>query len=295
MNPIGVIRHILQHPLNRDRSYGALRDYLGWQARSRLTSAAIRMPFVNDAVLMVRRGMHGATQNIYCGLADFEEMSFLLHLLRPGDLFVDVGANVGSYTALASAVCGARTIAFEPNPATWPDLQANIAANQLEDRVTAHQTGAGSKPGTLQFRANGTETSVASAPDGAGQTFESPVITLDGSLADASPALIKIDVEGFESDVLAGARRVLDDPQLLAVIMENNDECLKYGFTRDQSHRVMLSHGFRVAHYDPRQRKLDPLPGRDPASQNSIYVRDLEAASTRLASAATFTVKGQVI
>ena len=45
--------------------------------------------------------MHGVTGNVYCGLHDFAEMSFMLHLLRAGDLFADIGANVGSYTVLA--------------------------------------------------------------------------------------------------------------------------------------------------------------------------------------------------
>ena len=57
--------------------------------------------------------MYGATGNIYCGLHDFEEMSFLMHFLRAGDVFADVGVNVGAYSMLAASV-GARAIAFEP-------------------------------------------------------------------------------------------------------------------------------------------------------------------------------------
>lgn len=46
--------------------------------------------------------MTGATGNWYCGLQEYEDMSFVLHALRPGDLFVDVGANIGSYSILAA-------------------------------------------------------------------------------------------------------------------------------------------------------------------------------------------------
>ena len=59
----------------------------------------------------------GATGNIYAGLHEFADMAFTLHFLRPDDLFLDVGANIGSYTLLASGVCKARTISFEPDPA----------------------------------------------------------------------------------------------------------------------------------------------------------------------------------
>jgi predicted RNA methylase len=70
--------------------------------------------------------MTGATQKIYCSLQEFEDMALLLHVLRPGDLFVDVGANVGSYTILAAGVCGANVISIEPVPSTFTHLADNI-------------------------------------------------------------------------------------------------------------------------------------------------------------------------
>lgn len=58
-----------------------------------------------------------------------------LHFLRPGDLFLDIGANVGTYTVLASGVCGGKIMAFEPDPRTLRHLQRNIELNQLENLV----------------------------------------------------------------------------------------------------------------------------------------------------------------
>ncbi len=58
--------------------------------------------------------MTGATGNIYAGLHEFDDMAFFLHLLRPEDMFADVGSNIGSYTILASGVVGAKSVAFEP-------------------------------------------------------------------------------------------------------------------------------------------------------------------------------------
>ena len=62
------------------------------------------------------------TGNIYCGLVEFADMAFVLHVLRAGDLFVDIGANAGAYTLLASSVAGAKTTCFEPAPATYARL-----------------------------------------------------------------------------------------------------------------------------------------------------------------------------
>lgn len=57
--------------------------------------------------------MTGATGNIYVGLHEFEDMAFLLHVLRRTDLFVDVGANIGSYTILAGGAAGAKLLLNE--------------------------------------------------------------------------------------------------------------------------------------------------------------------------------------
>jgi len=66
----------------------------------RLVSGPILYPYVGNLSYLARPGMAGIVGNIYMGLEDFEEQSFLLHLLQPGDLFVDVGANMGAYSLL---------------------------------------------------------------------------------------------------------------------------------------------------------------------------------------------------
>ncbi len=104
-----ILKFVSSHPLTRDHKLKAYFRVLNWQLRSRLSSE-ICMPWIAGTKLVVKRGMTGATGNIYAGLHEFADMSFLLHFLRPNDLFVDVGANVGSYTVLASGVCKARSM-----------------------------------------------------------------------------------------------------------------------------------------------------------------------------------------
>jgi hypothetical protein len=114
MSLFSTLRYILLHPLNKDTKWTALKRYVKWQIGSRLVPGAVLVPFVNDTVLAVSPGMTGATQYVYTGLNDFEDCAFLLHLLRTGDLFVDIGANVGVYTVLAAGVVGTDAIAIEP-------------------------------------------------------------------------------------------------------------------------------------------------------------------------------------
>ena len=95
--------------------------------------------------------MTGATGNIYTGLHEFTDMMLTLHFLRRGDLFLDIGANVGTYAVLASGVCGADTWAFEPDPGTVSDLKRNLAINGLEELVTVYDIALGASEGEVGF------------------------------------------------------------------------------------------------------------------------------------------------
>ncbi len=91
------------HPLNRNGRFAALGRWLRWQTATRLLPYPIVVPFVNEIRLVAERGMTGATGNYYCGLHEPEDMAFVLHFVRSGDVFYDVGANVGAYSLLAAA------------------------------------------------------------------------------------------------------------------------------------------------------------------------------------------------
>ena len=100
---------------------------------------------------------------------------------------------------------------------------------------------------------------------------------LDAVLQGQSPALIKIDVEGFETAVLAGAEQALADPGLLAVIMELNGGGARYGFDEDALHRDLSGRGFETFRYRPFERALESLQGARSGSGNTLYVRGCRA------------------
>lgn len=263
-----------------------------WQIGARLNPYPIVYPFTAKSKLLVARGMTGATGNLYCGLHEFAEMGFLLHLLRDTDLFVDVGANVGSYTILASAEVGARTLAVEPVPSTHEILKANISLNGVERLVDARNVGIGSSAGSIRFtRSLDTVNHVATQdePD----TIEVPIETLDNIVGDAAPILVKIDVEGYETEVLRGARRTIANPCLKAVIIELNGSGRRYGFGDNDIHRSLVESEFAPFTYDPFTRCLLPMVTFGP--QNTIYMRDRTFVEERVRSAPAITINNHVI
>ena len=291
-----MLRFITSHPLNRHRKIASVCRLVSWQLSSRIANGPVTVNFVNNARLLVRPGMTGATGNVYTGLHEFEDMAFVLHVLRTSDVFVDVGANVGSYTILASAGLGAKTIAFEPIPQTYKYLLDNIRLNSVDDLVTAHNLGIGSERGELAFTSGlDTVNHVLGSAESGVASSRIPVNTLDESLGHAHPAIIKVDVEGFESCVIEGAAKALGRDSLLAVIMELNGSGERYGFDEATLHARMLRYGFSPFAYEPFTRQLLSLNGKKSLSGNTLYIKNLQRVQARLASAQPFTVLGQRI
>lgn len=290
-----TLRFIWNHPLCRIRRWRALRDWLFWQTGSRLLPGAVAVPFVDDAVLLVEPGMTGATGNVYVGLAEFEEMAFVLHFLRKEDWFVDVGANIGAYTILASACVGARSISIEALPATFDKLMRNVAINGIADRVEAHNCALGERAGELSF-SSGLDTMNHVAVDGGGDVAV-PVRTLDELCGERTPALIKIDVEGYETAVVRGGEEIFSDPDQLAVIMELNGLSERYGFDDRELHERMLNYGYCQVTYNPFDRGIDIVESFQGSVGNIIYVRRIyvDHVRGRLYRSATFHVKGSGI
>ena len=102
---------------------------------------------MEESVLLIKKGMAGATGNIYTGLLECNDMAFVLHVLRSGDMFADVGANIGVYTILAAKNTGASVIAVEPVPATFSHLKNNVYLNDVSHLVNLCQVGVGNQSG----------------------------------------------------------------------------------------------------------------------------------------------------
>jgi len=122
----------------------------------------------------------------------------------PGAI-VDVGANIGVYTLNFRGITDAPVVAFEPDPASFALLAKTVADNGLRS-VTLRNVACGDAPGRLNFVSgiNGAVTA-----DNERGTGDVPVVRLDDALAGQPIALIKIDCEGYEWQVLNGCRDII--------------------------------------------------------------------------------------
>ena len=276
---------IVEHPLNRGRKVRALVEFVRWQVGSRLVWGPVVYPWVNGSRMIVHSGEDGLTGNIYCGLHEFAEMAYLLHVITPDDLFVDVGANVGAYTILACAAKGARGCCLEPVPSTFARLLDTLSINRLSGRVEALNVGASDAEGELWFTSDENCTNHV-VPEGEPRdgAVQVKVLPLDAVLANRRPAVLKIDVEGFETFVLAGANATLSQPTLHSVIMELNGSVARYGLGEHAILKTMAGHGFEACGYEPFSRTLTPLGDARSKSNNTVFVRDIPLAERLLKS-----------
>jgi FkbM family methyltransferase len=296
---IDTFRFIISHPLNRNNKRGALLRWFGWQIRSRLASGPLEVNFVNESKLLVKPGMTGATGNIYCGLHEFEPMAFVLHMLRKGDLFVDVGANIGSYTVLAGAVIGARCISIEPIPEAFGNLMQNIRINRLENLVQLYSCGVGKDDGVRRFTSDlDTMNRVAVDSDRCDQkTIQIEIRKLDAIIAGLKPTLVKIDVEGYETEVIASAGDILSEPTINAVIMELEGYGRRYGFDESMLHSRMIDYDFAPCSYAPFNRKLIVLDDNNKRYGNNLYIKkqNIDSVRERLLTAPPVHIHGKTI
>jgi FkbM family methyltransferase len=153
-------------------------------------------------------------------------------LIKPGDVIVDVGANVGYYSVHLSNLVGESGFvhAFEPDPKNYARLVRNLQLNGFDKRSRANQMAVSSSTGTAQFILtpaidSGWGRVAESAPAAGEQTINVQTTKLDDYLQSQnvrSVSFLKCDIEGHEFDFLAGAARTLEARAIGKVLIEYN-------------------------------------------------------------------------
>lgn len=290
---ISVLKNLLKHPLSKGNYFNVLKRFVGWQVARRFHDYPSIVPFVNDTRIIIKNHHHASTGNYYLGLMEFETMAFILHYLRVDDLFCDIGANIGSFTILASGAIGARSISFEPVPTTFKQLIRNISINEgMGDLVSCYNMGISDEEGELNFtNSNSAENHVCYSIEDS--SVPCNVTTLDCSILKHHPNVLKIDVEGFETKVIDGGNSLLKDDKLNVVIIELCGNGEKYNFDEQKLFKKIIEQGFSACKYNPFQRKLKIFTEYEKG--DFIFIRDLNLAEKRLRNDKTFKVHGILI
>ena len=205
-------------------------------------TGGIRIP-AHGIRYVVRPGTDDLYNVFPFGEGDVHEA--LLGPLRPGDVFVDVGANVGYYTVLGGIQVGpqGRVVAVEALPTTAEQLRRNVSINGLKN-VEIVQAAAYDRPGALQVRVPNSVFGMASVvtelrtQNGGDTVTTIPAVRLDDVCAEHDRIhVMKMDIEGAELQALEGARATL--AKTCRVVIECNQD-------REKIEHLLREAGFRV-------------------------------------------------
>jgi FkbM family methyltransferase len=257
---IQLIREILTHPANQGLKLRALWRALHWQLHKRLTRTPLDVPY-HGKILRCYPENHSASRAIYfSGLPDYSEMRFILDYLRPGDTFVDAGANAGLYTLLAASVVGETgwVHAFEPNELMAERLRELAALNAAQN-ISVHVLGLAEYDGEISFVDTGDDCTAHIPGDSVSQsTTQIPVTRLDTQLADKDIAMAKFDIEGYEPLAIRGAQKLTENANPPVMLIEMAGYSQRHGISTSDFIQELDEIGYLTATYDPERRELIP-------------------------------------
>jgi FkbM family methyltransferase len=262
-----------------------LRAAYGASARVLAGSGVTRLPGVervNRAVVRAMRApsvsVHGYTLSLdrddslnLSALGVFEpaETALIQREVGPGDTVVDIGANIGYFTLLFASLVGERgkVYAFEPEPANFGLLQESVAANRITN-VVAEPLALAHADGMVRLYL---------APDGSVdhslvvgepgcREYDVEAVTLDSYFGDDPPevAFIKMDVQGAEDQVLAGATRLLNSCPRVKLLTEFWPRGLVEASVEPRDHHARLTDlGFTLRAYDARAKAWEMADSED--------------------------------
>jgi FkbM family methyltransferase len=217
------------------------------------------------------------------------ETAVVGRLLEPGMRVVDVGANRGWYTLYAAALVGptGSVISVEPDPVPLAMLRQNVTANRLAN-VTIIDGAVGAEAGEFRFvteRESALSHLARDESDTGANQFRVQVQTLDDlvSTAGGGPVdLVKVDVEGAEIDVLAGATQVLHDDRPVVIVEVEEAHQQRYGSTPDDVPRT-LGDGYRCFRLCWTHGIAEPFPHGSCASGRNLLCIPAERVEDVLA------------
>jgi FkbM family methyltransferase len=282
----------LRHPLNRDRRLATLAQWTAHNVRRRVRRGR------QVTVTFAGRPLRGPSDHpiinlvtyVQGGFYDYDAMTSLSILLEPGQTFIDVGANIGAYSVLAADLVGTagHIVAIEPSPEqliflrqNLRDLPAGTAISTLPLADRARVAELVQRGPTIQHLVEGV------ASDGAGQTS-----TLDAELARLGGyqgGFAKIDVEGWEPAVIAGARAWLAT-RPTGLLVEANGLNRRSPVSWDDSVQILRAHGYEHTWPDFSRRVLHMFPNPGPAAPSGDYLILTAEARERLLRTAKLQV-----
>ena len=269
------------NPLTKSNPVWALVKYLYINFLLYVLKREVVITYLNGIKAKVKKG-DGIVGNYHSGLHEASDSIFLMQLLKDGDFFLDIGANVGHYTLLSGVYSNCKVVAIEPIPATFERLVNNVKLNQWSYTPELLNIGLSNESGELVFTNQQFTTNKVST---SGQGIKVKVKTLDELCEHKTPDFIKIDVEGYEWFVLNGGLKTLSNDTLKLILIELNESGKNFNIQDDQIVKLLKDNGFLPYVYDLDQCTFIEVTHKNVDQFNTLFIKDLDFVVNRISNA----------
>ena len=274
-----LLKKTISSPTLRANIHRVFGRYLYWKWSARIGKKRILADHIPPLQLVVKEEFPASIRDYVFGLHAESEMGFMMHFLRKDDFFVDIGANIGTYSLLAAAVSEAFVLSFEPDDARREFFKDQVTVNALAPLIFIDGRVVSTKEETLIFSEQSVSKNIyveAGVPRIA--------VSMDSLELDKTPIMVKIDAKGYDLEVIQGMRELLEHDELKVVLCDFSEDIEEE--VKNLVREIIRSKGFKVCAYDPKQRSLEEVPVQD--KQLMLFVRDQEFVEQRLLLAKTF-------
>jgi FkbM family methyltransferase len=205
--------------------YVASLKHVGWAIRKVLNHFPCDLRIGSVTVRIASRSIANGVGSLLNAMGYYDPNNMYLiediFKKRFASVFLDIGANVGVYSLIAAASEDVRVVAFEPHPVTFSFLEENVRINHKEKMVSCHQIALGDMDGDVPFQdsAGNPENRILTEKDLGVDFIRVTSRRGDSFCAERGicPEIMKIDVEGFEDQVLKGFGKLLLETKVIFV------------------------------------------------------------------------------
>jgi FkbM family methyltransferase len=183
------------------------------------------------------------------GFYERELTKQIAHRAAAGGLLVDVGANMGYFSLLWTGINASnRAVAFEPSPRNIRLLDNNAVKNSLQDRITLMPKAVGSHCGSITFDVGPVQQTgwgeISAAESETNITV--PITRLDEEMPEAEIAVLKIDVQGTDTQVLFGSENLLKQKRIRVIYYEQDGEKMEaFGVKAGEAEAFLQGLGYK--------------------------------------------------
>ena len=177
-------------------------------------------------------------------------------------------------------------------------LLDNIQINWIDDRVIPISAAVGENNGEVAFSSGkDTMNHILDNTESTSGAITVPKLSVDHIAKEIQvmPEILKVDVEGYETEVVRGGMGVISSSEVNVLMMELRGHGSRYGFNENEIDFHMREFGFRSYAYDPTYRNLELKNSENGRLGDMLYIRDVEKARRRVTTAAKFKINSKFL